>query len=60
MIRVRHKDDGNQEYVCINCCGVEDVYIANNRDLLWKHLEDFHGWPDHNKESLDVWERIQY
>lgn len=56
MIHIHHENDGAQHYICLNCCGVEDVILPNNKDRVWKHLEEFHEWPNHNKEMLHVWE----
>jgi len=54
MISIRHEDEG--PYTCVNCCGVEDVRDIPSKEVLWKHLEDFHGWPSDNKELLSFQE----
>lgn len=53
LIRIkRPRKDG--PYVCLDCCGVEDVVNIRGKDALWKHLEDFHQWPDSNKSLLSI------
>jgi hypothetical protein len=52
LISVKHDDNGT--YTCIQCCGIEDVLDIATKEDLWKHLEDYHGWPRNNKEILDV------
>jgi len=54
MIHIHHEKEGSQPYLCLNCCGVETVVIPNSRDRLWKHLEDYHDWPNDNKEFLNI------
>ena len=52
MIRIHHDKPGTP-YVCIDCCGIEDVIIKDKNDM-WKHLEDYHNWPATNKEFLTI------
>jgi hypothetical protein len=54
VISIRREREDKGPYVCVNCCGVEDVSNIHNKDQLWKHLEDFHGWPSKNDELLSV------
>lgn len=59
MIHIHHENEGAQNYLCLNCCGVETVILPNDREKVWKHLEEFHDWPSKNKEMLHVWETFK-
>jgi hypothetical protein len=48
IIEVAHRQN---QYICRNCCGVEDVAMPN-RDALWKHLDDFHEWQSRKQKDL--------
>ena len=47
------KHDADSPYICKNCCGVEDVHMSDKQEM-WKHLEDYHDWPEHNQDMLSV------
>jgi len=53
MIDIRHEKEGL--YTCINCCGIETVGNMSDREAVWKHLSDYHGWPT-EKSLLSIQE----
>lgn len=54
LIRIRRQYAAEGPYVCLNCCGIEDVPNIHGKEALWKHLEDFHEWPQNNKSLLSI------